>query len=711
MSDVYKIGVAIALNSNGLGVLGALAGGLKGLDRAAVAATGRMNALKVAALGAFGVFAGVSALKGLSHLVDKGAELIHQQSLLRRAGLDNVQVADATARAWTVAGEVRGAKVSDVLKSFGELRTQVSSDKQALDLLPDVTRIGVLLENATGKKQSGLAQTVMRVIEGRGQIFDANHQVDMAKVRNEMTLMYQAMSASHGLVTPQTFMNFQQQAGPAGMALSPETFYGMMPTAMQTMGGHRAGTAMASLFAQFMGGIMTQRTATALQDVGMLDASKTHIRRGGQVTLDADAFAGKFDASNPFTFVTALKTAIEAKGGNAAAALESVLDPKIVQGLYRTLGREPTRRLVAEMISLAPVFERDFRLRQQNMTPEAAANEARSDPKLASQSLKAAIDNLMTALGSPLVPSSVSALNALTDAVNRVTAWAVLNPDTVRSVGMALAGVAGLFIAGGVLAIGGAALSAMGVLMGPLGLLGLGLAIVALRDVMPGLYTRTGAKDQADGITPSERMRGGVDTSASGAVRGLAEQIPGILVKVLRETVVLLLDVGAELARYGMKLGADFRVIVDREFIKLRAFISEQFGSVVTAVQTGLSNVSNAIIAWVTGLAGRIGAAFTGSGSPEITQKALEDGARRMQGRGGLGNTGPGSGLFQPQSYAPPPANSNARTTPIHMIIDGRKFGEVLFPHVTRAVARPSQGQTGYDTRMAPSYGQALYSA
>ena len=684
-----------------MGVLGALGNAMRGLDKAALALTGRMNLLKVAAVGALGIGAGYETLRVMGHLVTKGAELTHQQSLLRRAGVTSQDVLLRTAEAYNVALTVQGTKVADNLKMFGQLRSQVSSDEQAAAILPYVAQMGVLLENATGQKSDHLAQTMMRVLEMRGQIFGPDgHTMDLDKVRKELAMAFQAMTTSHGLVTPATLLGFQQQAGPAGSAMSPESFYRTMPTLMQTMGGFRGGTAIASLFSQMVGGVMTKRSAIALEGLGLLDPANVHKGGGGTIIIDAGAIKG-FDPSNPFGFGAVLKQAILARpGGNIGQAVEGALDPKIVQQLYRTLGRETTRRAMAEFIQLAPTFERDYKLRMQAMSPENAAIEARTDLPLAMKSFRVALDNFETALGAPMVLTAVRMLSALTDQLNRMTAWASTNPAIVQSLGEIVTGFGLLFGVGGVLALGGAAITALGVLAGPLGLAALAAGIL--------LVTHALKPDEA-GASPRERIGAGLaPDNASPMAVALRSMLPSTqqvydAFKEFAPKVVLglgkaLLDLGAYLERGAMDI---FRIAA-RE------------------VLTGLKSIGGIIVDWVKGLPAQIIAGlgslaniFGNTPEGKAAHERAVNGANSITGGTGylpdMGGTRPPA--LQPQSFVPPPAANSNKTVPIVFHLDGREVARGIIPHIGREMDTAPTGRTGFDTRMSPRFGGPVFAA
>lgn len=587
----------------------------------------------------------------LVHFVTNGikaaGELSHEQSLLRRAGTSADVINEATRRAWETFHTVSGTQVAANLRLFGELRSQVSSDKQALEILPEIARMGLLMQNETGQKPDHLAQTVMRALEQRGQIFGADHHtMDLDKVRAELGMMYQAMTVSHGLLTPASFLNFMQQAGPAGMAMTPDAFYRIMPTAMQTMGAFRGGTAIASLFSQFVGGVMTQRTAEELTKLGLMDASKVHVKRGGHVTIDPGAIPG-FDMHNPFAFFAGedspFQKAVRAHKGNSAEALEGVLDPAMTQELYRALGRETTRRLVAEFVALAPTFERDHKLRMGAMDPTSAEREAQNDPNMRATQFGAAVNGLMVAMGGPALDSAMDAIKSITAALTKLGEFAQDHPDAAKNImeyGFKL----------GLLSLG-------------IGVFGSALAVI------PSMVRLTG---MAWGIFTFGTALAGLPMSTLATLPG-AMQAFGAAAIALRASLLVGAGVGLiQTAKNALFPGLDMH-----KWMLEHVPGAQWLNKGMNAITGGHVGSSAADIE-------KMGVKPSGSSAPR--SEAIIP-----------GQAAPG---FNPVSYRPPPVNMEQKLE-IHVQgqVDGRTLMAFVSERMLRSGTGPSGGTTGFDAR------------
>jgi hypothetical protein len=93
-----------------------------------------------------------------------------------------------------------------------------------------------------------------------------------------------------------------------------------------------------------------------------------------------------------------------------------------------------------------------------------------NDPKTVQKNFTDSWDNLMTALGSPLVPLSITAMNGVTDVVKSLTSVAAAHPEAVKLVGEAIIG----------LGVGLAGLGAAAVLTAAAGLVPGGAVVIAI---------------------------------------------------------------------------------------------------------------------------------------------------------------------------------------------------------------------------------------
>jgi hypothetical protein len=125
MTNVYRIGVSLAMSSNSSAVLGVMARELLGIHGQVGHLQQGFSRLKVAIGGALAVGAGVGLLVGLGKLTVAGKELADQQAKMSAAGLSNKEVAEATAKAWNMSGTIMGARVHENLAAIGHLRAAI----------------------------------------------------------------------------------------------------------------------------------------------------------------------------------------------------------------------------------------------------------------------------------------------------------------------------------------------------------------------------------------------------------------------------------------------------------------------------------------------------------------------------------------------------------------------------------------------------------
>src|ERR1700722_9141271 len=98
--NVYKIGVQLMLAGNITAGLAAISKSLLGINAQVKQLQTSFIGLKAAITGALSVYAGVKTLEFLGKMVKHGNEIVHQQQLMRAAGMSQQQVAEATAKAY-----------------------------------------------------------------------------------------------------------------------------------------------------------------------------------------------------------------------------------------------------------------------------------------------------------------------------------------------------------------------------------------------------------------------------------------------------------------------------------------------------------------------------------------------------------------------------------------------------------------------------------
>ena len=160
---------------------------------------------------------------------------------------------------------------------------------------------------------------------------------------------------------------------------------------------------------------------------------------------------------------------------------------------------------------------------------------AQNGPTATTKTFRETWNDLLTALGAPLVDTASNLMVSLTHAMNDFSQWAVAHPELTGAIEKTVGALATLAGAAGLFAIGAKAATALGLLTGPAGLIGLAAGIETLGKVLPSLpsWLEHFAAGSATGLTmgsvaPTVGTPNGVGlgTLNSGATRGIGARMP-----------------------------------------------------------------------------------------------------------------------------------------------------------------------------------------
>jgi hypothetical protein len=468
--------------------------------------------MKLAAVGAFGVVAGGATLAAMAKLVKHGEDFVHQQALMHSAGMSQLEVAEATAKAWQNTRDVLGTGVAENMKNIRELRMVFGDTQEALANLRVVTQ----------------AQTVMNSVRGHGagdQVFDMAKALEIKGVSMDpqhfnalIDAMVKAAIASGGRVMGSDFFSAFKYGRTATQGWD-DRFVGLiLPTLIQEMkgGGGSGGTggpgnALQSAFQAVVGGTMSNKAAEEFYRIGLLDPSKViHTSTGSVKGIRPGGVKGSAEfQADPYQWVQdVLMPALKAKGITTPEAIREEISHMFVN---RT-----AQQIMIMFATQQQRFEKDAELTSKAQGTGAYDDLIKNDPVAKMKAFTEAWSNLMTALGAPLVEPAYNTLMKITDGLNYLTKKAAEHPEAVRVIGEIAAGIAGLAVALGTIAIGTAAMSALIAIGGPVGviaLIGVAAAVTAanldklhnaIQNLLPEWLRE---KRDAAGNTPLEDMR------------------------------------------------------------------------------------------------------------------------------------------------------------------------------------------------------------
>lgn len=508
MIDAWRIGVSIAMTSNANQILGVLGRDLAGLGQQAKALTGTLNLAKLAAVGAMGVVAGGAALAGMAKLVSHGQELVHQQALMRSAGMDNKEIAEATTKAWQNTRDVMGTGVSENLKNIRELRMVFGDTTEAMANLQNVTKAQVVLNAVRGAGAGDQVFAIAKALEVKGVSMDPAHFTAL------LDAMTKAITASGGKVLGTDFFTAFKYGRTATQGWDDKFVGTILPTLIQEMkgggGGGQGGpgNALQSAFQAVVGGVMSNKAANEFVRLGLVDPHKIIRTSTGNVKgVGPGGVRGASDfQTDPYEWVQRyLVPALKAKG---------ITTPEAIRDEVSHMFANRTAQQMMTMFATQQTrFEKDATLIRGAQGLGAYDDLQKTDPATQMKNFTAAWQNLLTALGAPLVEPAYKMLIALTAALNGITKWASEHQETVKLLGEAFAGLGVALLTVGVGTVAFAALTALGGPLGVIALVGVAAAVTAanlgalekaIQNLLPDWLK---AKPGADGKMPLESLK------------------------------------------------------------------------------------------------------------------------------------------------------------------------------------------------------------
>jgi hypothetical protein len=418
MLDAYKIGVSIAMTNGVSSVLSVIQRDVLGLKHQVDLTSGSFDRMKLAAIGFTSVVGGAAVLGVLGKLAASGREFVQQQSAMKQAGIGQADMARATAAAWQMSHDVMTSGATHNLKLLQDLRNTLGNMDEAVTVGPAMAKINAVIANITGHSAGDAGFQFARFLELRGALVDPKTgQIDAGRLAAQARQGEAIVAATGGRVGPRDLLAFQQQARVAGMSLTDAGVLNMVPM-IQAMGGARTGTALNSTGQQLLGGVqLTRHAVEQLERIGMVDPKRVIEGRGGKMVLndgalkDGDLMRHDMAAWVWSILVPQMKSHGMATVDNQMKFLQS-------SGLRTTVVG-----LLTELVRNETAFKKDVG----NVNTAGKVDQyqvmADTSPDAKMAAFTAAWQNLLTALGSPMVDTAYNALGKITTAINDLTLY------------------------------------------------------------------------------------------------------------------------------------------------------------------------------------------------------------------------------------------------------------------------------------------------
>jgi predicted nucleic acid-binding Zn-ribbon protein len=403
--------------------------------------------------GAAAMATGHAVLGAVRPGLDEAKAFQQQVAQLRSQGLGDDAVADAVKFARSM--DIVGSSATDNLKLLKEANSVLRDMHESEQVTPYLARMKFGIEAVMAQKGHGeghgenaeaMFMDLLKVAELRGA---AKNPESLKRVLDYAT---QAYVASGGLVKPEDLLNMIKTGGVAAKQLDDKTFFFGLLHTMQEMGGHRAGTGLATAYQNFAAGRTTQQAAEELASLGLLNKNAVKYGKTGHVTkLLPDALKdGDLYRSNPYEFLMQRIVPKLNPGGaltdqQVVSKINALFSGRKGGDLFASLYLE--RNNIAKHLAAAP----------KAYGVDALYKEAGGTAGGMEIDLEAKKRDLYRELGTQLLPVYVAGLTKLVAVVKRLTAWAEGNPRLAKALTITAGGFGVLATAAGglMIALGG----------------------------------------------------------------------------------------------------------------------------------------------------------------------------------------------------------------------------------------------------------------
>ncbi len=472
MTNIYRIGVSIAMTSNGAQVLGVLSRHLLGVNAQTNQLTGGFNRLKLAIGGALAVGAGMAILGAFKTPLEEARKLEVAVTKFGNFGLGPQRTREAAefAKAMNIAGSTYVDNMKRMSEAQGVFRESGLPGEQALrgaklaaPVLAKIDFANSALDDESKAKMHAQGLAMLRFIEMRGGVNSPEKFNAIADAG------FKAIQSSGGNVNWEQMRQFAARAGVAGQGLTDEALFGKLEPVIGELKGSTAGFALRTAFNRLNGIVrIPNQVAHDLVKNGIWDGSKVQWNSQGGIKR----FVGE---GGP------LKDQ-ELFARDPVAFYEKYILPTYA-------GMSQTERARRNAMTFGSTGGAMFSLIDRQLPAIHHSVEAQRKALGIDQAYKAAggtlngkiIDmqaryvNLMERLGEAVLPLAVRGLEVLVPALTKLTDWVGKHPGQVALFAkMAVVVGAGL-VALGTAAVGvaifsggwvGAAVAGIGVLVG-----------------------------------------------------------------------------------------------------------------------------------------------------------------------------------------------------------------------------------------------------
>lgn len=447
MAELYEVGLRIAVSGNAAEALASISSRLLGLHTNAKEVEKSLGNWRGLILSAGAALAGIEVFKFGAEAIKAGATLEHFEAQAKAAGYTGAQQADIMAAAWKNAGANINASVSESYKNILELAQVTGNVGEAVRILPAFTKADNALaslkdDDLRGKVHGSSKQTydTARTLELLGVTQDEK------KLDSYLATITKEIIGMRGLTDGSKLFMGVQAAGSARYGWNEEFVGKVLGPLLQESA--RNGVGLYQLDRSFGAGVMTQMMAQGAEKYGLFsEKDEFYDTRGRFKGMKTGSIAGwDLMRANPEQWATSVVLPLLTAHG------VDINDTNAMAKAITEMSRGNKNLGVILDALLLPANRKQLAKEAGNIErvpDDAATILQKNDPALAMAAFETQWNNLLTALGKPLVAQATAALETLTRGIEGLAAVAGNNPELTRFADIAVAVAAGLATAVG----------------------------------------------------------------------------------------------------------------------------------------------------------------------------------------------------------------------------------------------------------------------
>ncbi|MDK4804949.1 MAG: hypothetical protein OC190_00200 [Novosphingobium aromaticivorans] len=635
----FAYSVAIKLSVANLASKGVrlLANDLLKAHGAATNLQDKLSALKMVAVGYGLDRAGQGILGFMGKSIEAAKDYTHQIALMNAAGFTQKELAESIGSAWKTTGTVITTTAAQNLETIRELRSAFGKGEgmeHAYAVLPQVQRVSSILASMTGKEQSHVGFDMVKAIE-----LGSKGALTVESMMRQSEMMSKALVQFGNTLNVSDFHQALKMSRAMAPYMSDEFKYQYLPTLIQEMKtGPNGGASGAGNAIASLGQVVVGQMIPKALISNWIEAGLINpkmVVKDKHNRTTSKILPGGTAGQNEF-------------GANpylwaqkyAAPAVEKLMRLHHLDQYGAILSLTHSRVAafaLQTLINKGAQFERDRKLVAEGPSSYASYQQLlKKDPMMAEKALHNQWQNVLARIGFDILPIMIPYMIKFADGLDRISQWMVAHPDLTKGLVFGLVGL-------------GVALSIIGkamMLAGIIKFLGLGGALAGLGGAamaaLPWIALIAGA--------------------AFLIYRNWSSIYPW-LVKIW--TII----------RAVWKVGTD-------DIIAQAKALWAVVGPVMRPIFFALSWIFNKIIKFVGSVVG--GLINLGYGE-----------ARTILGEGGAPKPVPPP---RPAAVPTAPKRGADGHMPAAVYLDGRKVGQLLYPHMQRDAGRPNNGTNGFNS-------------